>query len=299
MIKGSFPLSGLRKILLILILSISVPLYAQDAVKYYKIELTDGTVFIGTIVSQDANEVVMKTAALPEVRIPSIKIKTTEEIDASRIKNGVYWFPNPHATRYFFGPSAFNLKKNEGYYQNAYIIFNSFNYGLTDHLSVGGGLEFISTFSSLNDKKFDPLFFLTPKVSYKVSEKFHAGGGVLFANTPSAMEGNRSSLGIAYGIGTFGTEDKNITAGMGWGFVEGEFSSRPIFTISGMSRISKRTALVTENWFIPSDSYVGLVSYGVRFFGEKMAVDVGFITNGDISEFLFPGIPYIDFVVKF
>lgn len=180
-----------------------------------------------------------------------------------------------------------------------YLFLNYFNFGITDHISIGGGLEFLSTFGTLASGSFDPIFFITPKVGFEVTEKFHAGGRILYANTPGFDSNDRSSIGILYGIGTYGTPDHNITGGLGWGFVNGESSAKPIITISGMTRISSRAALVTENWFVPVDSYYGIISYGVRFFGEKMTVDLAFINNRDIAEILIIGIPYVDFVVKF
>ena len=62
----------------------------------------------------------------------------------------------------------------------------------------------------------------------------------------------------------------------------------------------KKTALVTENWLIPTDSsYEPIFSYGVRFFGENIAVDLAFINNWDIAQSLLIGVPYVNFVVKF
>ncbi|MBE9480617.1 MAG: hypothetical protein IMY69_02855 [Bacteroidetes bacterium] len=44
---------------------------------------------------------------------------------------------------------------------------------------------------------------------------------------------------------------------------------------------------------------MAIFSYGVRFFGERISVDLGFINNKDIIEEIVIGIPYVDFVVKF
>lgn len=261
-----------------------------DSTKIYKIELKDGSKFIGNILQQDSVSLVLRTTSIPKIEIPVSKIKSIDAVDKSNFKNVSYWYPNPHATRYFYGPSAIGLKKGEGYYQNTYLVLNSFNVGITDNISIGGGLELISTFAGR-----DPLFFITPKVSFNVSEKFHAGGGVLYARIPEGF----GSLGTVFATGTYGTTDNNITGSLGWGFVDSEFSERPIITLSGMMRISKRAALVTENWLIPTDGYYGLFSYGVRFFGEKIAVDLAFINNPDIAEAIIIGIPYVSFTVKF
>jgi len=267
-----------------------------DETKTYIIKLEDGSQLVGSLLQTDSQFIVIKTFSIPKIDIPIGRIKSIDIVDEANLKNGEFWFPNPNSTRYLFGPSAFTLKKGEGYYQNTYLVLNSVHVGITDHISIGGGLELISTFGAGS-----PIFFITPKIGFKVTEKFQAGGGILFASTPyiGTGTGDRSSFGIAYGIGTYGTEDHNITGGLGWGFLDGEFSGKPIITISGMTRLSRRTALVTENWIIPTDNYYGLFSYGVRFFGEKMTVDLAFINSPDIAEALIIGIPYVDFVVKF
>ncbi|MFM8432081.1 MAG: hypothetical protein ACKOA1_04720, partial [Bacteroidota bacterium] len=190
------------------------------------------------------------------------------------------------------------LKRGEGYYQNTYLLLNSVNVGVTDNISIGGGFELISLFSSGSG---GPIFFLTPKVGFKVTEKFHAGGGMYVMSIPDVFNDGRENLGILYGVGTVGNANSNSTLGMGWGFsFEGESSDSPIITLSGMHRVSRKTALVTENWFVQSDvGYYGIYSYGVRFFGEKVSVDLGFLNNADIMEGILIGVPYVDFVVKF
>jgi len=296
------------KFLFMLLFSSAISVFAQssfvnykfDADKTYLVEMKDGTQFVGTILQSDTQLIYLKTNSIPKIEIPVDKIKSIVVVNASKGKDGEYWFPNPNATRYLFSPSAFMLKKGEGYYQNTYLVLNSVNFGINDHFSIGGGLEFLSTFGTLAGGEFSPIFFITPKFGFEVSEKFHAGGGVLYASTPGFdTDDSRSSLGIIYGIGTLGTEDHNLTGGLGWGFVNGDFSSSPIVTISGMTRLSRRTALVTENWLIPTDGYYGIFTYGIRFFSEKMTVDLAFINSSDIAQGLIIGIPYVDFVVKF
>lgn len=67
-----------------------------------------------------------------------------------------------------------------------------------------------------------------------------------------------------------------------------------------MARVSRRIGLVTENWLVPADGYTGLISYGLRFMGERMTVDLAFINNADIADDVSViGLPYVDFVIKF
>ena len=56
---------------------------------------------------------------------------------------------------------------------------------------------------------------------------------------------------------------------------------------------------MTENYLIPDDDDVrAVISYGLRFFGEKLSADLAF-WNSPGMEMVFPGIPYVSFSVKF
>lgn len=270
-----------------------------DTAKTYRVELKDKSSFVGRILDKDSIQIFMATTSFPRLGILIKEIADIEEVDAASIKDGQYWFPNPNATRYLFAPSGFNLKRGEGYYQNTYILLNSFNVGLTDNLSIGAGIELLSTIASISGGGGGPIFFLTPKVGFEVSKNFHAGAGLLFATVPSFGDDDRLGMGIAYGVGTIGTTDRNLTGGLGWGFIRGDFDSKPIITLCGVTRVARRVALVTENWFAPTPDYHALLSYGVRFFNEKIAVDVAFINTRELAQTFFLGLPYVDFVAKF
>lgn len=291
--------NSIRSFLVIGFILFALPIFAQNNFNdfefeenaNYKIVLIDGSEFVGKFVEKDATTLTISTSSLPKVEIPFSQIKSISKVEDSEFRNGTYWFPNPNATRYFFSPSSFNLKAGEGYYQNSYLVFNSINYGITDFFSIGGGFELISTFSA-----GEPIYYFTPKVGFELTENFNVGGGLLFLGAAG-----ETNFGITYGTATYGNRNDNATLGLGWGFFDGEFSSRPNITVSGMKRVKKRLSLVTENWFVPieEDSHYGIFSYGLRFFSERIAVDLGFINNKDIAEGIGIGIPYVDFVITF
>ena len=305
-----------------------------DTTKTYEVELVDGSRFTGQYLSKTEDFVYFKTASIQQLEIAFEQIRFIKELlEAPEVKADSLekdqvvakrhsWYPNPNATRYFFAPSAFNLKKREGYYQNSYLILNSVNYGITNHFSIGASLELLSTFSSLASGSFEPIFLITPKVGWEVHKNWNVGTGVLFISLPGFDDdegyydefGNyvenedskRSSAGIAYGIATYGDLERNVTLGLGWGFYKDEWAERPIVTLNGMMRVRENMSLVTENWFLPfgedfeaRTKYYEVLSYGVRFFGRKLSVDLGFINNRDLAEMLIIGVPYVDFVVKF
>ena len=274
-------------------ISFSIPGPAE--LSLIKMKGDAGITYVGSIVDRNQRELTILTDAGTKITVSLSSVQDIRVIPKSQIHDGEYWYPNPNDSRYLFAPSAFNLKKGEGYYQNTYLFINTFNYGITDNFSMGVGFEFISTFASLGASDFDPIYFLTPKYSTQVSENVRVGVGVLYGKVSDDIGG----FGVGYGLVTYGNPEHNATLGLGFGFFDGEFSGEPVITLSGMTRLSRRISLVTENWFFPADVYRGIISYGIRFFGETMSVDLALVNNDEFSEVFPIGIPYVDFVVKF
>ena len=262
---------------------------------WYMIVLKDGTSLTANILMQDQKTMIVSTQSLPRLELAQDQIVSVKKIQSVNIKSGEYRFPNPNETRYLFAPSAINLKKGDGYYQNTYLLLHSFNYGITDNFSIGGGFEFLSTLGVIGDSYFNPICFLTPKLGFQVQEKLYLGVGMLIGNIP----GMTYPLIMGYGLATYGDTEDNMTLGVGMGTSEFTTPKSPVFTLSGMTRISKRMSLITENWILPLDIYQPIFSYGIRFSGEQMSADFALINNAELSEGFFLGIPYVDFVVKF
>ncbi len=267
--------------------------------KTYQITLKDGSIITGKIISVTNSEIVIQSGTIGEVRLKKENIKTMAPIASIDEKISGIWFANPDPSKYLLGASAIPMEKNTGYYQNTWIFINSFSYAFTNNFSLSGGFEIISLLS----KGQGPYaFYFNPKVSFKVADNFYAGGSVLYANTIKTVD-EFGGLGTINAFGTYGNKNNNITVALGWGWADGQFSSKPLITISGMTRVSKRIAFVSENWIVPgagSDiGLYGIFSYGVRFLGEKTAIDLAFLNNKDIAKDIIIGIPWLDFVVNF
>ncbi len=262
-----------------------------DLTRSYVIKTLSGNTYIGKI-EEVGSESIRLTTEDGELQILYTKIESIEMVADESIRDGEYWFPNPNSTRYLIGPSAFNLKRGDGYYQNAYVLFNSVAVGLTDNINIGGGVELLSTIVG------QPIFFITPKVGFQVDQDWNVGAGLLYVSALGrSLDFN---AGVLYGVATYGTRDDNISAGVGFGFLDGDLSARPAFSLSGMTRTSRRMGLVSENYFIDTGGGLDVVfSYAVRLFGESTCFDLGFINNPDIARSFFIGIPYVDFVTNF
>ena len=288
----------------------------------YMVSMKEGSVIYGKIISKNDSLIILETKTMGKTSIMMKDIQELKEMQKNSFVNGQYRFPNPHATRYFFGSSAINLKKGEGYYQNTYLLLNSFYIGITDYINIGGGFEFLTLFAT-----GDPVYFLSLKGGGKISKNFYLAAGTFFFSYSNGD--NRVNNLLAYGIATYGNHEHNFSIGTGFNFNNKEYYSTveplpkyPIFTLSGMTRVSRKVALVTENWIIPattekisgsyfdqngnyvyhyelSSSYRAYISYGLRFLGEKLSVDLGLVNTKEIAKEFAIGIPYVDFVVKF
>ena len=254
-----------------------------DSTKIQVITMRDGSSLVGRIAAVGADSVDFQMR-LGRVPIAIGDIRDISETDAGRMHGGQYWFPNPNATRLFFAPTGQMLKKGEGYFADYELFFPGFAYGVTDNISIGGG---VSIFPAGLDEQ---VYYVTPKVGVSVGEKLHLATGLLFAGTQGGTGG------VYYGVGTLGDGDGSATLGLGYGFAGGEIESRPVAMLGGEKRVSRRIALVTENYLLPISDDNLVYSFGIRFMGEKLTTDLALfnvIGSGVI------GIPYVDFVFKF
>lgn len=260
----------------------------------YRVETKDGNEYIGYIISQDGQFLVLATEKLGTITLQKTDIKNIREIRADRLKAGQLWFDNPQATRYFWQPNGYGLERGESYYQNVWIFFNQMAFGMTDNFSIGGGIMPLFLLGGLPTP-----VWLNPKISVPISEnQFNVGAGALMGTVIGNNSGIESpGYGIVYGITTFGSRDKNISFGMGYGYAGGDWANSPTLTISGMLRTGPRGYLLTENYFISTaGSNVALFSFGGRRIIKSSGIDFGLImpsTNGGS----FIAIPWLGFTV--
>lgn len=265
-------------------------LRAPDSGYVQVIRLRDGSTHVGRVREVGETEISFETA-VATLRIAVANIRSIEQHPASRMRNGEFWFPNPHGSRLFFAPTGRMLRAGEGYFADHWLFFPSVAYGVTDRLTIGGGLS-IFPGTDLSEQ----LLYLTPKVSLPAPAGLRLAAGALIVRVPE--DGPESFLaGILYGVGTVGTEDASLTVGLGYGFVEEDLADRPMVVVGGEVRISRRMALLTENWIFPGVEDP-LISYGLRFFGEKLSVDLAFATSLE-ADAPRPGIPLVGFAVSF
>lgn len=134
-----------------------------------------------------------------------------------------------------------------------------------------------------------------PKVSIPIVEnKFNLGAGVLGG---LVIGQENFSFGIFYGITTYGSRDKHLSIGLGYGFAGGQMAKSPVINISGMTRIGERGYFMSENYYIPTDSPLILLSIGGRSIINKIGLDYGLFIP--ISEGIgtFVAIPWLGLTI--
>tara|TARA_R100001143_G_scaffold37173_1_gene34680 strand:- start:24906 stop:25784 length:879 start_codon:yes stop_codon:yes gene_type:complete len=277
---------------ILLSLSFTTVSQAQDNVgETVRITTSDGNVLMGVIEQENDDQVIIRVDGIGEVTVQKSNIKKFEIINPDRIRNGDYWFDNPHGTRYFFAPNAIGLQKGTGYYQNAWIFFNNVNYGISNNFSIGAGL--IPGFLFGGGLDATPLWIL-PKFSIPVSgDNFHLGVGAMIGGIIGSGSG-----ALFYGSGTVGSTDKNLTVGLGYGASGGELSSTPLVNISGMYRAKRTIYMLGELYVLPGIDGSGVALMGARWAPENFAVDFGLILPlEDTGDFI--AIPWLGVSIPF
>ena len=279
-------------ILIICFWMIPAAVQSQDRTgETVRIVTSDGTVLIGRVLEENSEQIILRVEGLGEITVEKSNIQSISLVDADRIRNGRYWFENPHGTRYFFAPNAIGLKRGAGYYQNTWILFNNANVGLTDNISVGAGLVPLFLFGGSSFP-----FWILPKVSLPVTPgKFYIGGGALIGGV--AGEDTDGSFGLLYGNTTIGGLDKNITIGMGYGFGGGEISNTPLVNVSGLTRVSRTMQLLGEIYFLPGIEESGFGIFGGRWAPENFSLDFGLARPFSAADII--GVPWLSITIPF
>lgn len=238
--------------------------------------LTDKSEIKGELMSENEREIVINSTTLGLITFERSEIKTILYFDAKGRR------ANPNPTRYFLGQSSFTLPKGEGYYQNIYGLFNLVSYGITDRFSVSAGTEIITLLQGF------PILFTNLKYGIPISKKLQGAVSFTYLTSGGNLGGNLN-LGSLNALITYGDKEHNLTFGTGYALANGEINDTGLLTIAGMTRVTGRLALLTENYILPSQEG-SLISGGVRYIAKKLTIDLLIFETG---------IPAIDIVLTF
>src|SRR5262245_46907815 len=171
----------------------SMPLDAAPASsggRKVRLALNDGQTLHCELMSEQQDRVQIRIGSGAPFEVSRTNIRSIESADAP-VSPGSY-FRDPNITRHFYAPTGFMLRKGEGYFSQKELLFSSFGYGVTDHLSVMVGTVV-------------PTWFLTSgqnvvggfKFGGDVNEFLHLGAGVQGFVLPFAGS-SLAAVGMAF-----------------------------------------------------------------------------------------------------
>ena len=257
-----------------------------------RIFLKDGSEMVGTIQAESESAIEFMTRSQIAMTIDREQVERIAEVDEV-LMGERYVRLDPNRTRLFFAPTARPLGNGQGYIADYYIFFPFIAYGAGDAVSLAGGIS-ILPFSPVQ------VVYAAPKVTVYNGRRASLGVGT-FIGVPIGDADGGGWAGLFYGLGTFGRPEASATVGVGFGAIDGDFSSRPALLLGLERQVSGSVKLISENYaFFPEDDAVLLLSGGVRFFGARLAADLALATSPEaIGESNFPVIPFVGFSYNF
>jgi hypothetical protein len=277
----------------------------------FELRLKDGSVVYGTVQSETADRVVVRTIAGAILEVERAQIASLEPA-RGQVVGGEFRPADANATRLLFSPTARSLRRGEGYIGVYEFLLPFVQVGITDRLSIGVGTPLIF----FGDESGRPVW-LTPKYQFYKGPRTSAAVGVMHF----VIVGENVRFGLAYTVATIGGDDDALTVGAGWAYAryhEDEYSpcvpttpaaaaacpgpqrvtktpGSPIAMVGGEHRVSRRVKLVTENYAFKRGA---ILSAGVRFLGERLSADLGVLAPVT-GEDTFVLAPIVNFVWTF
>lgn len=197
---------------------------------------------------------------------------------------------------YFLTESAISLPKGKLYYKGHFVLLHTVNYAITDNVTIGAGMEFISLILGV------PLVLGKVKGTLPLGKNFHVGASLVYIHFIPLSDKNflieSMGNGIYSGVLTYGNEDRNVTVNLGRSML---YNTQMFYAFSGYLNVSNKLGLVTESFSIPAlyPSTSTLYGFGVRFNDQKKTLfDLGLYGYADNSKGIV-ALPYLAYCLKF
>ena len=231
----------------------------------YQIQLVDGSLLIARVSAVDADRITLTTSGGTRVEVQRSQIGEVRPA-VGQVVDGVFWPDDPNDSRLFFTATGRTLESGTAYAGTYLIVLPFVGFGLTDRFTIAAGAPVLLG-------EFEP-FYLAPKLQVVRAADVTMAVGALHFIFRGEDFSDGEDVGIAYGVATFGSSDRGLTLGVGFGYSGSDFSSQPVGMVGGEVRSSRRVKLITENYILPDDT--GLVlSGGVRLIGDRFSADLG------------------------
>tara|TARA_Y100000768_G_scaffold100181_1_gene73205 strand:- start:972 stop:1826 length:855 start_codon:yes stop_codon:yes gene_type:complete len=270
----------MKQILTICLFIFSVVLYSQNN-QLVEIETKDGNIFLGTIIEESDEGIILKTQDGIRISVPNSSIKNLSKIETAEVE-GQVWRADPNKSMYLFAPSAFPIEKQKVYCRDFCLVFPSYNRGFGNNFSLQAG-AFV-----FPGMQFDNIpIVLSGKFSLPELGPARLATGMMYISVPG--QSTSFGAGFAFGSATIGNRFTHFTASLGWGYFrdenEWDFAEKPILVLASNIRVLNSFAVVAEYWLPPEvDDPTNLpIALSGRFIGRRFAVDIGGFFTKDME----------------
>lgn len=223
--------------------------------KMHVVVKNDGTEFIGTIVSQDAREVLIETRDKGEIIIPKHEIKLIRELLPTEFTaTGIYIPDEVFSTRYFITTNGLPINKGESYVQ-----WNLYGPDIQFGVGKNFGLGIMTSWIAV------PIIG-TAKYSIKLGKNTNLGVGALLGTGSWTLP--KFSLALPFTALTFGDRKANLTLSGGYGavtyptevyrpatqsYVEDKTTEgRMLFSVAFMFKVGRKVSFVFDSFIVPA-----------------------------------------------
>jgi hypothetical protein len=242
--------------------------------------LRDGSRLYGSVERETETEVVFRTRSGTLVTVPRPDVMSLRTVTGS-IVQGEFQRADPNTSRLIFGPTGRALDKGQVYLGVYEFMMPFIQVGVTDRFSIGGGTPLLF---GVDD--WERPFWITPKLQVFKGDRAAFSVGALHAFDTDGEGG-----GIAYGVGTFGSDIGSVTVG-GGGAYSGSGGEGVVMMVGAERRLRRNVRFITENYLWTGGD--GVASAGFRFFGERLSADLALAMPIGIDDFfLFPVVNFV------
>lgn len=246
---------------------------------------TKGSHVVGRVVAADDSSLTVVTLKSARVVLPR------RSVESWRVRRGTFTGAgfrdtDLNTSRLFFGPTARTLERGRSYLAAYDVFIGAGAYGVSDRVMLSLG----SSMMEQADGGHVGPAWVDARVGIVRSPKAAFAVGALWGTVTGPGGG---SIGNGYAVVTFGSNDHAVTVMGGYPFTRRNIANQPTFMLGGETRVSSHFKLMTEVWRVPSTTGTHTV-WGVRWFGDRMAVTVGAIHRVDGHLRAFPVGPWLD-----
>jgi hypothetical protein len=287
-----------RCILLLFIFFVATKILAQESAQQdtthtnFEFTLKDGTKLVGQLIDQNKEFFIIKTTNFGTMKIATNQVvsvilldqKTSKSIPSSYIEN-------QFGHKYFIFPTAIPVEPKKWFYNNQYLFFSSFTYGINKHVSAG-----VSFFTFVPTSLISPMIKVTVNPNGKT--KFALRGQYIYIRGS-----NTNDSGFFQAIITRGNSQNNFTLSFGKFISNRGVDESSLFTFGFAKKVSPKLSAITENNIVIGNNTntansFGLLSAGLRFDRRMHAFDLGLYVPTSGLDRNINLIPYIGFNLK-